>query len=216
MMAMLGVGTGVSMASWSPSAPTPGVSDRVMGSETPFIARSPAGPGLYARGIHLPNPASASSVCSASPAPRSEIQQESQAIFDDVEDGGRDPAERLWSKAIRRDAPDLFAHCEAQFTETTVRRTNFDVGRDASLAGGEWHGNDQSGAALIERAGGDDEDRTLAGLLPTTGGIQVGQPDLTASDTPQRSSNPSSSVPSSSARSASSSFHAVGSAANLA
>jgi hypothetical protein len=43
MMAMLGVGTGVSMASWSPSAPTPGVSDRVMGSETPFHARPPAG-----------------------------------------------------------------------------------------------------------------------------------------------------------------------------
>jgi len=37
MMVMLGMGTGVSMASWLPSAPTPGVSDRVMGSETPFI-----------------------------------------------------------------------------------------------------------------------------------------------------------------------------------
>ena len=42
MMAMLGMGTGVLMASWLPPLRPQGVSDRVMGSETPFMW-SPAG-----------------------------------------------------------------------------------------------------------------------------------------------------------------------------
>jgi hypothetical protein len=111
---------------------------------------------------------------------------------------------------------DLLAHGEADVAQASVRWPDLDVNWEATVAGGEGHRNDKAPSTLVEQVRGDDEDGSFAGLLAPWGGLEIGEPHLTAANGPHRSSSPSARVTSHTARSASSSSQAAGSAWSLA
>ena len=100
--------------------------------------------------------------------------------------------------------------------QPSVGRPDLDVDREARLRVVKGTATTRRDRPLVERVRRDDEHGSLAGLLAPSGWLEIGEPDLTAANGPHRSSSPSASVASHSARSASSSSQATGSAWSLA
>lgn len=103
--------------------------------------------------------------------------QHPQPVFDCCHRGWQHAAP-AGDEAVLADGADGFAQKRGGVGEAAFGWLDVDMEGDASQRGGDGNHHDEIGPTLIEGINGDDEDRSVAGLLMAANGIQVGEPNV--------------------------------------